>query len=126
MIKGAPRVLVVDDAPEIRTLFTRALTSTGMKVSVAPDGIAGLSEARRRPPDIVVSDLEMPHMNGVELCGALRRDPLTTRVPILIVSGAGSDETQAAIDAGCDAVLEKPVAPSLLVATIIRLLSHRK
>ena len=117
----APYVLVVDDEPHIRNLFGRFLSGSGIAVAFAEDGVGGLAEARARVPDAIVSDLAMPRMDGLALCRALRRDPVTMAVPILVVSGNAA-QLGAAFDAGCDAVLAKPCTGALLVSIIHRLL----
>jgi CheY-like chemotaxis protein len=119
-----PRVLVVDDAPLVRELFGRFLTHSGMAVSYAEDGFEGLTQARTTRPDVIVSDLDMPRMDGVALCEALRADDATRRVPIVVVTGAGGEYARAALDAGCDAVLPKPCSHELLIATIRDLLAR--
>jgi CheY-like chemotaxis protein len=123
---GAPqtRVLLVDDTPQILDLFGRFLRLSGMAVTCAVDGVDGLAEARASVPDAVVCDLDMPNMDGLALCRALRDDPATRHVPILVVSGSGATQTGAALAAGCDAVLEKPCSGALLVTTIERLLAR--
>src|SRR5688572_28460971 len=70
-----PYVLVVDDALFVRQLFGRYLARTGITVSVAEDGVLGVAEVRRRRPDAIVSDLEMPNLDGLAFCRALRADP---------------------------------------------------
>ena len=117
-----PYVLVVDDECQIRDLFGRFLGQSGIAVAFAADGVAGLAEARTRVPDAIVSDLSMPRMDGLALCRALRRDPATKAVPILVVSGNDASQMRAAFDAGCDAVLAKPCTGAQLVSTINRLL----
>jgi CheY-like chemotaxis protein len=117
-----PRVLVVDDMPLVREVFGRVLTLSGMAVSFATDGHEGLTAARAMVPDLIVSDLEMPRMDGVAFCVALRADETTRRVPIVVVTGSGGVQARAALDAGCDAVLPKPCARDLLIATIRDLL----
>jgi CheY-like chemotaxis protein len=119
-------VLVVDDAAHVRELFGRVLQNEGMDVALAADGARGLALARARIPDLVVADLKMPHLDGVQLCRALRSDPATEHVPIVIVTGQGGAQARAAIEAGCDAVLEKPCSSALLVATINILLARRQ
>ena len=101
-----PRVLVVDDVLQVRQVFGRFLTMAGMEPSFAADGVDGLAEARVSPPDLVLCDLEMPRMDGVALCAALRADAATRRVPIVAVTGSGGDAALSAIAAGCDAVLQ--------------------
>lgn len=115
-------VLVVDDEPQIRRLFGQFLRRSGMVVTFAEDGVGGLAEARAHVPDAIVSDLGMPRMDGLQLCRALRRDPATKAVPIVVVSGDGTGQLCAAFEAGCDAVLVKPCTGALLVSTIRRLL----
>jgi CheY-like chemotaxis protein len=121
----APHVLVVDDAPQVRTVFGRFLTTSGMAVTFAEDGLVALARARSGTPDLIVCDLEMPNMDGFETCRALRDDPATRDIPILVVSGSASTQARAALDAGCDAVLAKPCSRELLVETIRGLLGLR-
>ena len=112
------RVLVVEDVPELRQVFTRFLDGSGMEVFAAENGAVALVAARNAVPDVVVSDVGMPVMDGLELCRQLRADPVTQKVIVVIVSGDVSAEARAAIDAGCDAVLGKPCSQELLLATI--------
>ena len=120
---GRAHVLLVEDTASIRELFARYLRWFGMDVTIAEDGEAGLAHARTRTPDIVVCDIEMPNMDGVSLCRALRSETATAAMPILVVSG-GHEWFQAARDAGCDAVLLKPCSPAQLLSTIRQLLSR--
>jgi two-component system, OmpR family, response regulator len=120
-----PHVLVVDDEAQIRQMFGRFLERSGVAVTFAADGVRGLAQARRQLPDAIVSDLDMPVMDGLALCQALRRDPITRAVPILIVSGNGPESLRAALDAGCDAVLAKPCSGRRLVACIDELLGRK-
>ena len=96
---SVPHVLVVEDECQIRDLFGRFLGQSGIAVTFAADGVAGLAEARTRVPDAIVSDLRMPRMAGLALCRALRRDPATKAVPILVVSGNDASQMRAALDA---------------------------
>jgi two-component system cell cycle response regulator DivK len=121
----APHVLVVDDAPQVRDLFGRFLTMSGMAVTFAEDGLVAVAQARQNAPDLVVCDLEMPNMDGLAMSRALREDPVTRNIPILVVSGSASQQSRAAFDAGCDAVLTKPCSRELLVETIRGLLALR-
>ena len=120
----SPRVLVVDDVPQVRQLFGRFLAMSGMQPSFAADGVEGLAAARAAIPDLVLCDLEMPRLDGVALCRALRADAATRRVPILAVTGGGGPPSLAALAAGCDAVLPKPCSRELLIATIRDLLDR--
>jgi CheY-like chemotaxis protein len=119
-----PRVLVVDDMLLVRQVFGRFLTLSGMAVSFAADGHDGLTAARTSLPDVIVSDLEMPRMDGIAFCAAIRADERTRHVPIVVVTASGGVQVRAALDAGCDAVLPKPCSRELLVATIRDLLAR--
>jgi CheY-like chemotaxis protein len=119
-----PHVLVVDDETQVRTLFGRFLQHSGMKVAFAPDGLLGLSLARTQVPDVIVTDLHMPRMDGVAFCRALRGDPLTRAIPIVAVSGDGDERLRAALDAGCDAIIPKPCSGRVLIACVEHLLGR--
>ena len=96
------RILVVDDEPDLRFMLRRIFTRAGHLVTEAGDGAAALASVRESPPDLVVTDVMMPEMDGVELIRRLRAAPETGAIPILSVSG----DWQLATDA--DAALAKP------------------
>lgn len=119
-----PRVLVVDDMVLVRDLFGRFLEQAGMKPSFAEDGLEALDSVRTQLPDAIVADIEMPRMDGVALCTPLRADERTRHVPIVVVTAGSAEQVQAALRAGCDAVLEKPCSRALLIATVRTLLDR--
>jgi two-component system response regulator MprA len=119
-----PRVLVVDDVALVRQVFGRFLALSGIEPIFAVDGLDGLQRARASRPDAIICDLDMPKMDGVALCRALRADGGTRRVPIVVVTGSGGEQVRAALDAGCDAVLPKPCSRALLIATITECLGR--
>lgn len=121
----APVGLVVDDEPMIREVFCEALRRAGIRVLQAENGSVALRLAKSTTPDFIVTDLEMPGGGGLELCRALRDDSVLHGVRIVVVSGLAASQTVAAVAAGCDAVIEKPCKPSVLVATIQHLLALR-
>jgi CheY-like chemotaxis protein len=126
-LRPAPRVLVVDDVPDVRDLHSGFLRGCGLDVSTAENGILALDEARRAVPHVVVTDIQMPVMNGLDLCRRLRADIATRDIGVVVVTGDASDWIQAAaLDAGCDVVLAKPCTRTLLLATIRRLLERRR
>jgi CheY-like chemotaxis protein len=113
--------LVVDDEPAIRTLVSRTLRGAGIHVLEAYSGASALALVRAARPDVIVTDIEMPQVDGVELCRQLRTDTAFKDLLIVVMTGAGPSQRDEAIAAGCDAVLEKPCSPKLLLATIQRL-----
>jgi CheY-like chemotaxis protein len=101
---------VVDDEPDQRFLLRRILERAGHEVVEAGDGAAALRSARESPPDLVVTDVMMPVMDGVELIRRLRSEPATAVVPILSVSG------DCHLAGGADAVVPKPYDWKELIA----------
>ena len=110
------RILVVDDEPDERFLVGRALKKQGHDVTVAGNGAAGLKVAQEQVPDLVVTDIMMPVMDGVEFIRRLRGDPATAGIPILAATG----DSQLA-DAA-DAVLTKPYDDRRLIMLVNSLL----
>ncbi len=101
---------MVDDEPDLRFLLLRVLTRAGHDVAEAGDGAAALALVHESPPDLVVTDMMMPVMGGVELIRMLRAGPATTAIPILAVSG----DAHRAVHA--DAALAKPYQCAELLA----------
>jgi CheY-like chemotaxis protein len=97
-----PRILVVDDEPDQRFLLRRIFERAGHEVTDAADGAAALEAVRQSPPDLVVTDMMMPVMDGPELIRRLRCEPATAGIPILAASG----DTHVACAA--DEVVSKP------------------
>ena len=122
----SPHVLIVDDAALVRDMFGRYLSFAGMAVRYAADGLDGMAAVRAERPDLILCDLDMPEMNGIELCRAVRADPAIADVPILVISGGDPEGLHAAVAAGCDGVLVKPCTQTLLVASIRQILARRR
>lgn len=121
------RVLVSDDEEDIRTLVCLAVAKAGGSVvrSVA-DGTTALAAAGADRPDLAVLDVWMPGITGLEVCAALRADPATAGIRILLLSaGASDDDVAAGIAAGADAYLAKPFSVAGLVAQIRALTDGR-
>jgi two-component system chemotaxis sensor kinase CheA len=101
-------VLVVDDSITTRTLEHSILAAAGFRVATAEDGARGLAAARREPPDVIVADVEMPSLDGVEMTRQLKGDPATRDIPIILLTALETPEQQAAgLEAGADAYLLK-------------------
>jgi len=121
------KILVVDDSQLAAKMVQDRLVSKGYEVSVAFSGEEALAEARDEVPDLVVSDLVMPGMDGYELCRRLRRDPATAKVPIILLTSRGKiSEKEAGFEAGADDYLVKPVVPAELELKIKVLLAKAK
>ena len=101
-----PRILVVDDEPQLTRVLRTGLSSHGYDVRVAADGLSALETFGDWHPDLVVTDLAMPNMDGLELCRRLRA---ISSVPILVLSARGEEKTKVeALDLGADDYVTKP------------------
>ena len=117
------RILVVDDDPEIVTLLSTRLGKRGYTVSTAEDGIKALEVAKRDKPDVILLDVMMPGKSGWEVARALKNDPVTQHVKIVMVSAIGekTNEITAPIY-GADAHVDKPFEFEKLEKVISQLL----
>jgi len=115
----SPRVLVVDDDPNARMLCSINLQLEGLEVLEAADGRRGLARARLESPDLVVTDVAMPGLNGFELAEALRRDEGTAQIPLIFLSGEpNADYESRAHSLGALAYVSKPFDPPALAALV--------
>jgi PAS domain S-box-containing protein len=113
-----PRVLLADDNADMRE-YLRRLLSAHWSVEVVGDGAAALDAARARPPDLVLTDVMMPGLSGFELLRALRADPQTATIPVLLLSARAGEESRVeGLDAGADDYLVKPFSARELVARV--------
>lgn len=113
------RILVVDDEPDLRFLLRRMFEAAGHEVVEAGNGADALAAVRRSPPHLVVTDVMMPVMDGVELIRRLRGDPTRRGIPIVAVSGHGHLAAQA------DTVVAKPFHPHILLGAVAALLARK-
>jgi two-component system, cell cycle response regulator DivK len=118
-------ILVVEDDPETRQFYLAALTRGGFQVAEAHNGHQALEKAFDAPPDLILTDIAVPGIDGIELCRRLRADARTRAVPVLAITGYGDRQyPDRAIDAGADRVLIKPCEPERLVDEARRLLDQ--
>jgi two-component system chemotaxis response regulator CheY len=117
------RILAVDDSPSMRDMVRIALTSAGFEVTSASDGKEALELARQSSFDLVLSDVNMPVMDGIELIRALRSEANYRHTPILMLTTeAGPDRKKEGKEAGATGWIVKPFDPAQLVATMHRVL----
>jgi PAS domain S-box-containing protein len=113
------RILLADDNADMRDYLLRLLSRRGWTVETAADGEAAVSAARRRRPDLVISDVMMPALGGLELTAALRRDPELADVPVILLSARTGEEARIeGLESGADDFLVKPFAARELLARI--------
>ena len=115
------RVLVVDDDAAVRLICSANLMAEGLQVLEAEDGLDALEQARRERPDLVLTDVKMPGLDGFQLAERLRRHEQTRRIPVIFLSGElGSGNAERARALGAQAYLTKPFDPRRLAALVAR------
>ncbi|AGL18915.1 SpoIIE family protein phosphatase [Actinoplanes sp. N902-109] len=113
------RILVVDDNADMRAYLSRLLTDQGWQAETVADGQAALDAVRRRPPDLLLTDVMMPRLDGFALVRALRRDEATRALPVVVLSArAGGESGVAGLDAGADDYVVKPFTAADLIARV--------
>ena len=119
-------ILVVDDDRDIRQLVEKILTAQGHKVSQAEDGEAGLGFVLVKKPDLVLLDLNLPKMDGFEVCRRLKSDKATREIPVIMLTAAYPEweDAQKGFELGADEYVIKPFASDLLLHNIERLLKQ--
>ena len=120
----AKKILVVEDSPDTRELLQVMLESEGFDVALAEDGVEGIQQATKEPPDLIISDLSMPRIDGIRMIKRLRELPKVRRVPILALTSHGLEKAMTAIRAGADRVLTRPVENHLLISFVYDLLNR--
>jgi DNA-binding response OmpR family regulator len=117
-------ILLADDSPMIHKHTVPILSEAGYEVVSAMDGAEALRLARERMPDLVITDIEMPKLDGFEVCSSLKNDDKTAHLPVLICSSLGeAQDLERGFDAGADDYLIKPVIPEEMITRVRALLS---
>jgi two-component system cell cycle response regulator DivK len=119
-------VLYVEDNEYNRKIVRRLLSRTSYRLREATDGEAALGMVREERPDLILMDVQLPKMSGLDVTRALRADPATTDIPIIVVTSfALSGDDQRAMAAGASAYIAKPYSPRELLALIQTFLAER-
>ena len=123
MKKKGIKILLVDDDPDVIEIIRFNLDQEGYLISTASDGERAIEEADREVPHLIIMDVMMPNMDGIEACGLLRKDPRFKETIIMFLTARGEDYSHvAAFDAGADDYVTKPVKPKILVSKVKALL----
>lgn len=123
--EDAPTVLIVDDNADIRT-YLRSILQSQYQLLEAEDGKCGLELAREQVPDLIVSDVMMPVMNGLEFCQQVKKDDISSHIPVILLTARALERHQIeGYESGADAYITKPFSPELLLARIENLLQSR-
>ena len=117
------QILVVEDDPDIAQLIGHYLEKAGHTVEVLSSGKAVMPSVRRNPPDLVVLDLMLPELDGLMICQAMRTDPQTAAIPIIMVTARGDEADRiTGLELGADDYVTKPFSPKELAARVTALL----
>ena len=118
-MRDPPRILIVDDNENNRAILVARLSAQGYSATEACDGVEALEAARKEAPDLILLDIEMPRMDGLEACRRLRSDPEAGFIPIILVTArTDSKDVVAGLEAGADEYLTKPIDQQALVARV--------
>lgn len=120
-----PKILVVDDEPEAVELVEFNLKQAGFEVATAADGAEALERARTAKPGLIVLDVMLPELDGLEVCKILRRDPITAAIPIIMLTARAAEvDRVVGLELGADDYLTKPFSPRELVLRIRKILER--
>jgi two-component system phosphate regulon response regulator PhoB len=113
------RILVVEDEKDVREMIRLNLKAAGFDVVEAGNGAEALALAKNDPPKVIILDLMMPEMSGIEFCRALRRNPATSRIPVLMLTAKSTEEDKVVgFEVGADDYVTKPFSPRELVLRV--------
>jgi DNA-binding response OmpR family regulator len=120
------KILVIEDNRDSRDILAKLLRMSGYDVMSANDGEAGLATALKQEPDLIITDIHMPNMNGIEFVQRVRKDQALDKTPVLVVTAFGAHVAREAINAGADAATEKPFDFDRFLITVENLIAKRK
>ena len=120
------KILLVDDEPDILEIISYSLESAGHKVYKANNGLEAIKIAKKIIPDLIIMDLMMPHMNGIDACEEIRKSNNLKDVVITFLSARGEDFSKiAGFEAGADEYITKPIKPKVLLSKVKSLLRRK-
>lgn len=127
MKKKDIRILLVDDEPDILEILSYNLSAEGYQVFTAKNGVEGVSKAKKKQPHLIVLDVMMPEMDGIEACETIRSSKGLENTIITFLTARGEDYSQVAgFDAGADDYITKPIKPKVLISKVKALLRRLK
>jgi CheY-like chemotaxis protein len=122
----AARILIVEDHPTMREAMRLVLEGEGFEIDEAADGLSALERIRQDVPDLVFLDLHIPGTSGAEVLSAVKADPATAGVRVIVVTADGEEGRMRAMAMGADEYFTKPFSPITLLKTVERVLAARE
>jgi two-component system, cell cycle response regulator DivK len=123
----AVRILYIEDNPQNMRLVSKMLKIGGYEMIEAVDGLTGVSVAQREKPDLILMDINLPDIDGLEATARLKSDPSTARIPVVaLTANAMHGDRERFIASGCDGYLAKPVTKNELLNTVAHFLSVKQ
>jgi two-component system phosphate regulon response regulator PhoB len=120
-------ILIIEDEEDILALVQYNLLREGYRVTCATSGEDGLQQARTEAPDLILLDLMLPGMDGLEVCRALRKAPATAHIPVVMLTARGEEaDVVAGLELGADDYIPKPFSPRVLIARVRTVLRRRE
>jgi DNA-binding response OmpR family regulator len=117
------KIIIIEDEPDITGLVTHYLEKDGYRVAAVRDGAKGLQQIKTEPPDLLILDIMLPEMDGLEICRRVRADSKTAALPIIMLTAKGEETDRVVgLEVGADDYLTKPFSPKELVARVKALL----
>jgi DNA-binding response OmpR family regulator len=117
------KIVMIEDEPDITGLVTHYLEKEGYRVTAVRDGAKGLHQIKTEPPDLLILDIMLPEMDGLEICRRVRADSKTAALPIIMLTAKGEETDRVVgLEVGADDYLTKPFSPKELVARVKALL----
>jgi two-component system alkaline phosphatase synthesis response regulator PhoP len=124
---GQSHILVVDDEPDLLELVHYTLMRAGYEVGCVKSGEEALAQVQTRPPDLIVLDLLLPGLDGLEICMRLKRDPQTAAIPIVMLTARSEEaDVVTGLELGADDYLTKPFSPRVLAARVKAVLRRQQ
>ena len=126
MVKNMPKILVVDDEMDILEIIRHALNKEGFEVHIAANGFQALEQTRKIKPDLILMDVMMPVMDGMEACRQLKEDSETQNIPIVFLTARSEEFAElAGFEAGADDYIAKPIRPRVLMSRLKAILRRK-
>lgn len=126
MVKNMPKILVVDDEQDILEIIRHSLNKEGFEVHIAANGFQAIDQARKIKPELILMDVMMPVMDGMEACRQLKEDQETRNIPIVFLTARSEEFAElAGFEAGADDYISKPIRPRVLLSRLKAILRRR-